>query len=82
MGSLPDVDAIARSHAACLAGRAQVSPGRLQHACVDLRRGRGPGHRGGGPHRLLRRAEEPHPPGAKDGTHGTEAAGTHRGHSG
>lgn len=65
-----------------VAGGAQVPPGGLQHAGVDLCRGGGPGHRRGGPHHLLRRSEEPHPPGAADGTHRAQAAGPHRRHPG
>lgn len=52
----------------CGLGGAQVPSGRFQHAGIDLRRRGGAGYRRGGPHRLLRCTEEPHPPGAANGT--------------
>lgn len=66
----------------CVVGGAQVPSGRLQHAGVDLCRGRGAGYRRGGPHCLLRCTEESHPPGAANGTYWTQAAGTNRRHPG
>lgn len=55
----------------CGLGGAQVPSGRFQHTGIDLCRRGGAGYRRGGPHCLLRCTEEPHPPGAANGTNWT-----------